>query len=119
MICIVTWEDLQTARNATYKTNFMEDLHVGDTVWMHGCKNHDGHQVQSKLDSNWIGPYVIMEKAASRDDEFKLCDMVTLKTVKDWVHRRFLSKCYLNRPPHNELKEDCEAELGPGGAIRG
>lgn len=103
---IVQEEDNErrTARNATYNSNFMEELKEGDTVWMHRSRDYDDYLVAGKLDSNWIGPFIIYLKAEGHGQKFKLQDLVTGRRVKHWIHRRHITRCFLDRPPYDEVK---------------
>ena len=51
-------------RTCSYKNRSArknEKFTIGDWVWLHTEVNIDQHKVQTKLDVNWVGPYLVLE----------------------------------------------------------
>jgi hypothetical protein len=44
-----------------FKLQELDNLKVGDTVWLHRSQNRAGYSVTGKLDSKWTGPCSVLE----------------------------------------------------------
>ena len=76
---------------------------VGDAVWLNAKHDIDGHKTHNKLDSDWIGPYVII--SLKPPNAYILQHLRTARETNP-IHYRFIRRAYLKPEQHQDDDKD-------------
>ena len=93
--------EFRTAASDNRRAVRPSQIEIGQPVFLHSEHNRDQHSVQGKVDLNWIGPHIVLERI--QPNSFILQHAETGRKTK-LIHRRMLT--HLPLQDHRRFIDD-------------
>ena len=71
-----------------------EDVKLGDPVWLHCKYDFAGYKANTKLDTKWVGPFIVIKQSPKGTPKYQLENADTGDRT-NFIHVRFLRKIRL------------------------